>query len=294
MIREFAPAKINLYLHITGRRPDGYHQLDSLAVFAGVGDEVHLEPAPDFDFSIEGPQAEALKHEDTESNLAVRAMRALAERCGKELDLRLTLIKNLPVASGIGGGSSDAAAALRALATHWSISPDDRRLIEVAAQCGQDVPVCLGLANCYMTADGIETGPDLPHTDIVLVNPGTALPTAAVYKAYKESGQPFSCRAVFESEPADAAELAALLKARRNDLAVPALQLMPGIGEVLKALESTPGCLLSRMSGSGASCFGLFSDRASARGAAASILAANQHWWVIQSSIPLCRDRRRA
>src|SRR5277367_3326683 len=115
MIREFAPAKINLYLHITGHRADGYHILDSLAAFAGVGDEIMLEPAPRFDFMVEGPQANLLKTEDPEKNLAVRAARALAERVNKTLDLRLTLIKNLPVASGIGGGSSDAAAVLRLL-----------------------------------------------------------------------------------------------------------------------------------------------------------------------------------
>src|ERR1700679_2209062 len=110
MIIQFAPAKINLYLHITGRRPDGYHELDSLTVFAGVGDEIRLEAAPRFDFIVEGPQAGLLKNEPPESNLIVRVVRGLAERIGKPLDLRLTLIKNLPVASGIGGGSSDAAA----------------------------------------------------------------------------------------------------------------------------------------------------------------------------------------
>src|SRR5690348_15635013 len=111
MLSEFAPAKINLYLHITGRRPDGYHLLDSLVAFAAVGDELRLEPAPRFDFIVEGPQAAFLKSEPIESNLAVRAIRTLAERVGRSLDVRITLMKNLPVASGIGGGSSDAAAA---------------------------------------------------------------------------------------------------------------------------------------------------------------------------------------
>jgi 4-diphosphocytidyl-2-C-methyl-D-erythritol kinase len=293
MIREFAPAKINLYLHITGRRADGYHLLDSLAAFAGVGDEIRLEPAPRFDFIIDGPQAAALKNEPVEDNLAVRAVRALAGRTGQAPDLRLTLIKNLPVASGIGGGSSDAAAALRALAQLWHLAPDDAHVRDVAGACGQDVPVCLDLAGCYMTPDGTAPAPELPHTDIVLVNPGRALATAAVYKTYKESGGAFSPAARLPNPPADRQALAAMLKARKNDLAAPALTLMPGIGEVLRAIEDTEGCLLARMSGSGATCFGLYADRDSARRAAASILAANRGWWVIQSHIPLRRDRRR-
>src|SRR5580658_8303462 len=178
MLREFAPAKINLYLHITGRRPDGYHILDSLAVFAGVGDELLLEPAPRFDFLVEGPQAALLKKEPIEANLVVRAAKMLAEKTGKLLDLRLTLIKNLPVASGIGGGSSDAAAALRLLAAHWGLAPGDPVPAQVAAACGQDVLVCFSPDSCYMTAEGPVPAPELPYTNIVLVNPGKALSTA--------------------------------------------------------------------------------------------------------------------
>jgi 4-diphosphocytidyl-2-C-methyl-D-erythritol kinase len=294
MIREFAPAKINLYLHITGRRTDGYHVLDSLTAFAGVGDEIRLEAAPRFDFIIDGPQADLLKNQDIESNLAVRAARALAERTGNLLDVRLTLIKNLPVASGVGGGASDAAAALRALAFHWDIAPDDPRLFEIAALCGQDdVPVCLRAESSYITAEGPKTGPELPYTNIVLVNPGKALSTATVYKAYKESPAAFSGTAQFKDIPRDTGELTAMLKARSNDLAAPALALMSEISAVLRALEASDHCLLARMSGSGATCFGIFPDRDSARKTAADILAAHPDWWVIQSHIPLRRDRRR-
>ena len=295
MLREFAPAKLNLYLHITGRRTDGYHMLDSLAAFAGIGDEILLEEAPRFDFIVEGPRAGLLKKENPENNLAVRAARALAERTGKKLDLRLMLIKNLPVASGVGGGSSDAAAALRLLASHWGLEPDDPALAVIAAQCGQDVLVCLKPESCYITAEGTTSGPDLPHSNIVLVNPGQALGTADVYKAFKDGGGIFSNAAPFEETPADAGQLAAMLKTRTNDLAKPALQLMPGIAEVIKALAASSQCLLARMSGSGATCFGLYSDRDSARRAAADILAAHAGWWVIQSHIPVRRsDRRRS
>ena len=292
MIREFAPAKINLYLHITGRRPDGYHILDSLTAFAGVGDEIRLEPAPRFDFIVDGPQAALLTNEPVEGNLAVRAARALAERVGKPLDIRMTLIKNLPVASGIGGGSSDAAAGLRALALYWAMPLDDSRLLEAAVLCGQDVPVCLNAESCYITAEGTEPGPELPYTNIVLVNPGRALATADVYKAYKDGGPVFSHVARLENIPPDAGQLTAMLKARHNDLAVPALRLLPEIGAVIKALEGSAQCLLARMSGSGATCFGVFPDRDSARKAAADLLSMNPGWWVIQSHIPVRRDRR--
>ena len=282
MIREFAPAKINLYLHITGRRPDGYHMLDSLVSFAGAGDEIRLEPAPRFDFIIDGPQAGALKKEPADKNLVVRAAQALAELTGKSPDVRLTLIKNLPVASGIGGGSSDAAAALRVLALHWGIAADDTRLHEAAADCGQDVLDCLKAEKTYITADGTAPGTSLPLCHTVLVNPGKALATADVYQACRECSRFFKSGASFEETPEDPAQLAVMLKARHNDLAAPALRLMPEIKDVLDALDGSADCLLARMSGSGATCFGLFSSRDSARRAAAVILEAHPGWWVVQ------------
>jgi 4-diphosphocytidyl-2-C-methyl-D-erythritol kinase len=159
--------------------------------------------------------------------------------------------------------------------------------------CGQDVPVCLKTETCYMTSKDTAPGPELPHTNIVLVNPGKPLATADVYKACREQGGAFSRAAPFKEEPVDATSFAAMLKARSNDLTKPAQHLMPEITEVLKALETAGQCLLARMSGSGATCFGLFPDRDSARRAAADILAAHEGWWVIQSHIPGLRDRRR-
>jgi 4-diphosphocytidyl-2-C-methyl-D-erythritol kinase len=285
MIHEFAPAKLNLYLHITGRRDDGYHDLDSLVAFAGVGDEIRLEPASAFQFKIEGPQAASLKGEPAES---------LAALTGKPLNVSLTLVKNLPVASGMGGGSSDAAAALRALAKHWGIAPNDPRIAQAAAQHGQDVPVCLKIENSYMTTTGTSTAPQLPYADIVLVNPNKVLATPSVYQTYRESSQDFSPHAAFDEAPKDLETLIMLLEQRRNDLEESAEQMLPEVPGILGALMATDECLFARMSGSGATCFGFFTDRSAARNAAALILKNHPNWWVAQSYIPCRSDPRQS
>ena len=287
LIHEFAPAKLNLYLHITGRRPDGYHDLDSLVAFASIGDELTLRPAGTFEFELTGPQAGALAHEDQSSNLAVKAAQSLAALTGHELDAHLILTKNLPVASGIGGGSSDAAAALRALARHWGLAKDDPRILEAAAQHGQDVPVCVKVACNYMTATGVAPAPKLPRTPVVLVNPGKGLSTPLVYKEYRKGGDPFSPLARLEQAPATLDDLVAALKLRSNDLYAPACRLMPEIVEIIAALRGTEQCLLARMSGSGATCFGLYADKAAAEKAAKTIRAGNPAWWVEAGEISL-------
>lgn len=294
MINEFAPAKINLYLHITGRRADGYHDLDSLVAFAGIGDEISLKPANSFEFTINGPQAGSLKGEPQENNLAVKAAKSLAALTGKPLNVAITLIKNLPVASGIGGGSSDAAATLRALAKHWGISPNDPRLLQSAAEHGQDVPVCLKVANNYMKAIGTEPAPELPYADIVLVNPNKALSTPLVYKAYRDSRHNFSPLASFADAPKDMTALIKLLKERHNDLQKPAEQLMPEIAAIIVALNTTQDCLFAQMSGSGATCFGFYTDRAAAREATSALLQKHPNWWVVQSYIPCRLDPRQS
>jgi len=280
IIKEFAPAKLNLYLHITGRRADGYHDLDSLVAFATIGDEVLLRAANHFTFEVTGPQAQALAHEDQSHNLAVKAAQSLSKSTGHSLNAHLTLVKNLPVASGIGGGSSDAAATLRALARHWGLVPNDVRILQAAAEHGQDVPVCLKVENNYMTATGVIPAPHLPRADIVLVNPGRALPTPAVYKEYREGGDAFSPLSRLQQTPTTVEELVTGLKLRSNDLYMAACRVMPEIVEVISALRETNQCLLSRMSGSGATCFGIYMDASSARAAAAKIRAANPSWWV--------------
>lgn len=287
----FAPAKLNLYLHITGRRADDYHDLDSLVAFAGVGDEVRLVPAKEFQFVLEGPQAALLKNEPADGNLVVRAAQSLARLVGKPLDVKITLVKRLPVASGIGGGSSDAAAALRALAEHWSLSPDDPRLVTAAAEHGQDVPVCLKIENNYITAEGTISAPALPRAGVVLVNPNKALPTPAVYKEFRAGGYPFSPLARLTETPRDVPALIAELKKRGNDLYKPALKLMPEIGDIISALETANGCLLARMSGSGATCFGLFADGTRAKAAAEILQVKHSGWWIEASVLPFVRGK---
>ena len=280
IFREFAPAKLNLYLHVTGRKPDGYHELDSLVAFATIGDEVALRQAQAFRFEITGKQAGALAHEDSGSNLVVKVARALADATGKNLDVHMALVKNLPVASGIGGGSSDAAAALRLLARYWNIPQDDPRLMQIAVSHGQDIGVCLRIENKYMTANGILPAQQMPRADIVLINPGKGLSTPAVFKEYKESGAAFSPLSRLGKTPETLAELVAALKMRNNNLYAPACRLMPEIADIITALDTSQNCLFARMSGSGATCFGLYPDEVSAKSAAAQIRAARPRWWV--------------
>ncbi len=280
MIREFAPAKLNLYLHVTGRKPDGYHELDSFVAFASVGDEIALRPAKSFAFEIAGEQAAALEHEKPEDNLVVKAARSLAELTGHALDVHLVLVKNLPVASGIGGGSSDAAATLRVLARHWGLSKDDPRLTQAASRHGQDVPVCLRVENTYMTATGVISAPKLPRAHVVLINPGKGLSTPAVFKSFCENNDAFSPLARLTKTPEAVADLVEELKARHNDLYAPACRIMPEVADILAVLEASDECLLARMSGSGATCFGLYKDAASAKSVAAQIHAYRPHWWI--------------
>ncbi|WP_376965439.1 4-(cytidine 5'-diphospho)-2-C-methyl-D-erythritol kinase [Azospirillum sp. A26] len=303
-IVEAAPAKLNLYLHVTGRRADGYHELDSLVAFAEFGDSIALTPAAarvalrgaDLPpagprLAIAGPFGPALMGENPASNLVMRAAHALAVRLGREADVMIALTKALPVASGIGGGSADAAACLRALARLWGVAPDDTALFAVAAGLGADVPVCVAGRNCYFggIGDELDEAPDLPETHVVLVNPNVPVPTPAVFKAMAaaraESGGAFSAPARFTRKPADAADLAALLLERSNDLTAPALTVAPVIADVLAALERSAGCLLSRLSGSGATCFGLYSTAEAANSAAKSIAAASPGWWVTPTGL---------
>jgi len=285
MIHEFAPAKLNLYLHITGRRADGYHNLDSLVAFATVGDEVRLEPADSFQLIIEGPYSSTLQSDNPANNLVSKAAQSLAELTDHPLNIKLTLIKNLPIASGIGGGSSDAAAALRALARHWNIPLDDPRLFAAAAKHGQDVPACLVIANNYLTATGTEPAPTLPKASIILVNPNKALPTPDVYKVFKDSGHPFSPGAQLTSPPSTLPHLIAELKNRTNDLYDPACYLMPEIKSIIAALETTTNCLLARMSGSGATCFALYPTAQAAQTAATALKSTHPHWWITPGAL---------
>lgn len=267
-VASFAPAKVNLYLHVTGKRADGYHLLDSLAVFPAMGDRVEAAAADELSLSLSGPFGAALANEA--DNLLLKAARALAP--GRKAALRLE--KNLPVASGIGGGSADAAACLRALCKLWGVQGAD--LPGIALQLGADVPVCLRSAPARMQGIGeiLAPAPRLPDFGMVLVNPGVAVPTPAVFKARTGSFTPAPMLpAMWPSAAAMAADLARCT----NNLQQAAIALQPVIAEALAALAALPGALLARMSGSGATCFALFATPAEAEAAAG--LITREGWW---------------
>ncbi len=270
-----APAKVNLALQVTGRRADGYHLLDSLVVFAEVGDRVRAAPAAELTLEIDGPEAAGLQ--GAADNLVLRAARLLAPGRGA----RLQLWKALPVASGIGGGSSDAAATLRGLAMLWGLPlPEPAAVLRL----GADLPVCLAAAPARMRGIGerLEPVPALPEAFLVLVNPRVQVATPAVFARLARRENP----ALPAPGPwPDAAALADWLRQTRNDLEPAALELAPAIGGALAALAAQPDCLLARMSGSGATCFGLFARRAAAEAAASAIRAAAPSWWVAASAL---------
>ncbi|MGD0104360.1 MAG: 4-(cytidine 5'-diphospho)-2-C-methyl-D-erythritol kinase [Rhodopila sp.] len=273
-LSEFAPAKVNLHLHVVGRRADGYHLLDSLVVFAGVGDRLTVSPADDLSLTLTGPFASGLEREA--DNLVLRAARALAAEAGIPAAGKLVLEKNLPVASGIGGGSADAAATVRLLCRFWGLNPDT--LDQLASGLGADVPVCLAGRPALLSGIGDVLAPvrKLPDVGVVLLNPGVAVSTPAVFQARSGS---FSRPALLpEHGWRDAASIAATLRPMRNDLETPARLLAPPIGDALRAVAAAPGCLLARMSGSGATCFGLFATPAAARAAVPAIM--RDGWWV--------------
>lgn len=268
---EAAPAKVNLFLHVIGRRADGYHLLDSLAVFAAAGDMLRAEPADRLSLEVEGPFAASLDGES--DNLVLRAARALVPAGA---GARLVLTKNLPVASGIGGGSADAAATLRLLCRLWRLAPSAEELAGVAVGLGADVPVCLARHASRMGGIGerLEPAPILPPCGIVLANPGISVPTADVFWAGRGE---WSVPADLPAAWPDVAAMAADLRSLRNDLEHPALSLQPVIGDVLAAVAGLPGCRLARMSGSGATCFGLFDVPEAAESAADRLRMPG--WW---------------
>lgn len=279
----FAPAKVNLYLHLIGRRPDGYHLLDSLIAFADIGDRITAEPATTLSLEITGPEATGLANSG-QDNLVLRAARLLADHTGAARGATLLLEKNLPVAAGIGGGSSDAAAVLRLLAALWQLSIGEEALGRLGARLGADLPVCLYGRAAWVSGIGerIEPAPDLPETGILLANPRKELPSAAVFAA--RTG-PFYEAGRFAPMPSDAAGLARALMARRNDLTDAAIGLVPEITAVLGRLAELPGALLARMSGSGATCFALFPDRSAAYQARAALAAAEPQWWCAAGAL---------
>lgn len=281
-----ARAKINLYLHVTGRRADGYHELDSLVAFADVGDRVVAEPARDLTLTLDGPFADGLS--SGPDNLVLKAATALGEALAAKghavPGARLALTKNLPVASGIGGGSADAAAALRALVALWRPPAGLVDLMALGLRLGADLPVCLAAGPRFVGGIGerLAPAPPLPKTAILLVNPRVAISTPAAFAARRGE---FSEPARWSDPLPDAAALARRLAATRNDLLAPALTLAPVVGELLAELERLPGLLIARLSGSGATCFGLFAERGAAERAGQELARRRPAWWIAAADL---------
>jgi 4-diphosphocytidyl-2-C-methyl-D-erythritol kinase len=274
-LRVPAPAKINLFLHVGEKRPDGYHALQSLVAFTRMGDELALSPDRDLRLVIRGPFGKGLS--EGEDNLVLRAGRALQARQGQSRGAYISLKKNLPVASGIGGGSADCAAALRGLSRLWNLKLTQDELRAVGATLGSDVPVCVSCRPQWMEGRGeiLTQLPPLPEIPIVLINPGVPVPTGRVFAALNQRrGVDLPLPPVFAS----AGDVVAYLKDTSNDLEAPARSVAPIVSDVL-ALIARQGALLSRMSGSGATCFGLFETGEAAARAANVIAGLHPQWW---------------
>ncbi len=270
-LTDTAYAKINLALHVRKRRDDGYHELETLFAFAEAGDVLAVEAADDFSLTITGPFSQELSAGP--DNLVLKAAKALAQAAGLQTGAAFHLDKRLPIASGIGGGSADAAAALRLASRLWALGTV--RPMDVAAALGADVPACVLSQTCFGTGVGEQLEPveasELTGLPILLVNPRRPCPTGPVFKAWDGLD-----RGALHPED---------WKTARNDLQAPALRLVPEIGKVLHALAAQPGVCLTRMSGSGATCFALF-DNETARDTAASALSASHaNWWVLPTSL---------
>lgn len=275
--QEAAPAKLNLALHVRARMADGYHALETLFVFADIGDTLTLDgdAAPGaFPVAIDGPFAPALA--DDPDNLVARAARALAAEAGVARGAQLRLTKRLPVASGLGGGSSDAAATLRLLNRRWRLGWTPERLAALGATLGADVPACVHARPMRGEGRGERLEPvEFAGAWAVLANPGVPVPTGPVFRGWDgEDRGPLARGEAFG---------AALLG--RNDLEAPAIAIAPAVGETLAALAALPGATLARMSGSGATCFALFADADGARRAAAALSAASPGWWVVATHL---------
>lgn len=275
MIVEAAPAKLNLALHVRARRDDGYHEIETLFAFVTDGDELRMAPAETSSFTISGPFAHALDGEG--DNLVGRAVTAFARAVAPLPPLAIDLVKRLPVASGVGGGSADAAAALRGCARLAGVASDDPRLVTVADGLGSDVPACL-LGRAALGSgrgEALQAIAGLAGTPVLLVNPGVAVPTGAVFARWDG----------VDRGPLPSGDAWAIARAGRNDLAVPATRAAPVIGDVIDALGRLEGVILARMSGSGATCFALFETPAARDAGGRAIRSARLGWWSLESAM---------
>ena len=280
IIEEFAAAKINLALHVTGKRDDGYHLIDSLVAFADVGDRLQFAPSEEFSLTIEGPFAAGLPTDD--QNLICRAAKTLARDCGAGPGVAITLDKQLPVASGIGGGSADAAAALRGLNRLWGAGLTQEQLCTFGAELGADVAMCVLSRSSRATGIGDHLKPvSLPSFNAVLINPGRAVSTAKVFGSLRNADGA-ACSDLPEESSRD--DWLNWLRHQRNDLWHPAMELEPAIRSILAELDEA-GAQFARMSGSGATCFGIFANQSDAELAASSLSDGHADWWVQSATL---------
>ena len=278
---EKAPAKINLALHVTGRRDDGYHELDSLVAFASVSDCIRICPAECDSFDIDGPFSGELKNGS--ENLVTKARDLLRERAGTGGPVHVQLTKNLPVASGIGGGSADAAAALRALVRIWQLDMGRPELARTGLLLGADVPVCIYGRACRMSGIGQNISPIEGFSGLfaVLVNPGVSISTRDIFNRLElQPGQPDGQPLPAFNASQSGASWLTWLERTSNSLQPVAIEQAPPVSHALEALAQIAACRLARMSGSGATCFGLFDSMAEARKSAAQLAGQHQDWWV--------------
>ncbi|MBB40745.1 MULTISPECIES: 4-(cytidine 5'-diphospho)-2-C-methyl-D-erythritol kinase [Hyphomonas] len=284
-----APAKVNLFLHVGPVQPNGRHPLDSLVMFAGeaAADRLSVMTSDDLSMTLTGPGMTNPDHiGPVDDNLVLRAARALQAETGSTQGAAFTLEKLLPIAAGIGGGSADAAAALRLLTDLWGT--DTAAAHKIAPALGGDVPVALQGHAALMQGEGerIRRAPDLPRVPALLVNPGLACPTGPVFRAYDEAGGGAGFREFGAVPPFERVwDLVHWLGNQRNDLQAPAVAAVPEIAGVLDTLEALPDVLLARMSGSGATCFALFDTGDAARRAAAQLSAERPGWWIRATSL---------
>lgn len=285
----FAPAKINLFLHVTGQLQNRYHSLESLITFADIGDRIDFDPTPEFAFEITGPYAGSFQNTDQgagedSTNLVVRALRKVSGHVKKPLDFRVTLTKNLPLASGLGGGSADAAAAIWGALKYWDMIPARYDLAPLLRALGADVPVCFAGTTQHVSGIGDVLRPiaELAEIPIVLVNPGKPCPTQDVFMRFKK---PFHETVELPDDLSSAGVLIDFLRAQGNDLDEAAIQIVPDIENVMRSLSAEKSCFLARLSGSGATCFGLFEHEIMAKLAAQNIKKNNPDWWVRQGWI---------
>jgi 4-diphosphocytidyl-2-C-methyl-D-erythritol kinase len=278
----WAPAKVNLYLHVGTAGPGGLHPVDSLVVFADTraADRISARPAPQLSLTVDGSRAKQMR--GAPNNLTMAAATTLREACERGgLGAALTLHKELPIAGGVGGGSSDAAATLHVLNEMWGIDFGEAALERIAIQLGSDVPACVRLRPLIMRGTGERlidvVTPDLP---CVLVNPGITLETRRVFERFDQLGSNRTFREMEPPASSDVATFVDALAVYRNDLQPAAIALCSEIDKALKLMAAQPGCLLARMSGSGPTCFALFADAAAAELAAAQIARAKRKYWV--------------